>query len=573
MVYINTFRNSFAFDDNKFIINKLEIRNLGNIPKFFAEDVDGIYRPMRTVLYSISYAVWGLNPFGYHLTSLLFHVLNAILAFLILNIISKKRVISLTAALLFAAHPVHTERVTNMTAGFDQLGIFLFLLAFYFYINFSIKQNKKFLYYSIASFIPALLSSEEAATLPLVILLYETSFNGLAKESFKKKLGIYISFFAVLSLYIIVRFSVLGIGARVESYLANSIYSTFLVMARVVATYVLILFFPLNLTLQRTVSLSSISIFEPTIALSLLFIMGLVIFAVWIYKKSRITSFCIFWFFITLLPFSNILPIQTIMAERYLYLPSIGFCMIVAVIIGKIYNIKAVSQEKAKVIAIAVFMILILLYSYATIKRNLDWKDDIALWAKTVETSPTSFAYDNLGFAYEQKGMLDLAVSYFKAAIELDQKNYQAYSNLGIAYAKKGLNDLAIKSFKKSIEIKPDFASSHNYLGLAYKNKGMLDLAVKEFEKAIELDANEYKAYNNLGIIYAENKDYDLAIKELNKSIEINLRYDEAHFNLGIVYLYLKEYDSAKREFEIAYQLNPANKDYLSAIRGLKGVK
>ena len=576
VVYANTFRNNFAFDDNKFIIKNLEIRKFSNIPSFFTEDVDGLYRPMRTILYSINYTIWGLNPFGYHLNSLIFHILNTILVFLISNQITKKKGISLIASLLFATHPLHTERVTNMTAGFDQLGIFFFLLALYFYINFSLKHTNKFFYYSLASFVLALLSSEEAATLPLIILLYDISFNKTNKELFKKNAKIYASFFILLLLYIVLRFFILGIGARVENYLQGSAYITFVAMTKVFAEYILILFMPINLTLSRTISLAKASILEPTVISSILILLAVLAVIIKSYKKSSIVFFSVFWFFITLLPVSNIIPLHTIMAERYLYLPSVGFCIFIAFLIDKLYglNIKEVSRKRIKIITTAIVILILLFYSYSTIKRNLEWRDDITLWSKTIETSPlSSFAHDNLGFAYSQKGMADLAIKEFNRAIELDPNNYQAYTNLGTIYAQKGLYDLAIEQFKKSIEISPNFANSHNYLALAYKNKGMLDLAINEFNKAIELDPNAYKAHSNLGVVYAENRDYDLAVKELKKAIEINFNYDEAHYNLGIVYSYLEEYDLAKKEFEIASQLDPANKDHLNTIERLKNAK
>ena len=134
--YINVFDNEFVWDDHDFILDNADIKSFSNIPSFFTEDVDGLYRPLRTVHYAVAYSVFRKNEFGYHLNSVFFHVLISVLVFFIIKKIVNKKGIALVAALIFAVHPIHVERVANMTAGFDLLGIFLFLLAFYFYILF-----------------------------------------------------------------------------------------------------------------------------------------------------------------------------------------------------------------------------------------------------------------------------------------------------------------------------------------------------------------------------------------------------------------------------------------------------
>jgi len=190
--YINVFDNEFVWDDHVFILDNADIKSFSNIPFFFKEDVDGLYRPLRGVHYTLAYSVFRKNEFGYHLNAVFFHTLISILVFFIILKILNKKSIALIASLIFAVHPIHTERVANMTAGFDLLGIFLFLLSFYFYILFSknisqkklFKNNKKYFVLSLILFIAALFASEEAITLPLIIILYEFSFN---RERFNKK--------------------------------------------------------------------------------------------------------------------------------------------------------------------------------------------------------------------------------------------------------------------------------------------------------------------------------------------------------------------------------------------------
>ena len=121
--YINIFDNEFVWDDHIFILDNTDIKSFSNIPYFFKEDVDELYRPLRTLHYTIAYSIFKKNEFGYHLNSLFFHIIISVLVFFIIKEAIGKN-IALIASLIFAVHPIHTERVANMTAGFDLLGIF-----------------------------------------------------------------------------------------------------------------------------------------------------------------------------------------------------------------------------------------------------------------------------------------------------------------------------------------------------------------------------------------------------------------------------------------------------------------
>ena len=143
--YFNIFQNEFVWDDYIFILDNQDIRSFSNLPLFFSQDVDGLYRPLRSLHYTFVYSIAGKNEFFYHFNSLFFHTLISILVFFIIHEIAGKRNVALIAALIFVAHPIHTGRVTNITAGFDLLGIFFMLLAFYLYIKYSKSDNKNYL--------------------------------------------------------------------------------------------------------------------------------------------------------------------------------------------------------------------------------------------------------------------------------------------------------------------------------------------------------------------------------------------------------------------------------------------
>lgn len=528
LAYISSFRNDFVYDDHVHILNNKEIRYFSNIPKFFTSAFKDLYRPLRSIHYMIVYSLFDENPFGYHLNSLLLHIINTILIYFIINLLINKKDISLIASLLFAVHPIHTGRVTNITAGFDQLGIFFIFLSFYLYLIYSKKGKLLYCILSIFSFLLALLSSEEAIVFPFLLLLYEICFS---KEKIRKKLRV-SSFFILALLYIILRFFILGIGARAGEYIGGNFYFTMLTMTKVFVKYIVLLLFPFRLTLYHDIKIAN-SLFDIKVIFSVLVLLSLAYIAIKSYRKNKIITFIIGWFFITLIPFSNILPLRILIAERYLYVASFAFCFLLAILIGKIYNLR----KDIRIIAIPLFIILLVSYSAITIKRNTDWRDDLTLWTRTVKISPfSSEAHDNLGFAYERAGAIDKAILEFGRSVELNPSNYKAYSNLGIAYGQKGNFTLAEKYLKMAIKINPNYYKAYNYLGLIYAKQGLFDKSIVEFKKAIKINAN----------------------------------FDEAYYNLGIVYEYLEEYELAKKEFEKAFRLDPEDSVYSEKIEMIR---
>src|SRR3989338_9220595 len=212
--YINIFKNEFVWDDHVFILENADIRSFFNLPLFFTNDVEGLYRHLRSFYYTFIYSIGGKNEFLYHLNSLFFHTIISILVFFIIYEISSRKGIALIASMIFADHPIHTERVTNITASFDMLGIFFMLLSLCLYIKFSKLGNKKHFFFSLMFLMIAVFSSEEAVTLPLLIILYEFCFN---RKEFANKAAIkkniiknYAPYFIIVLFYIAARIIVVG---------------------------------------------------------------------------------------------------------------------------------------------------------------------------------------------------------------------------------------------------------------------------------------------------------------------------------------------------------------------------
>ena len=545
-------------------------------------------------------------------TAYFFHAIISILVFFIIYEIIGKRNVSLISALIFAAHPIHTGRVTNITAGCDLLGIFFMLFSFYFYIKFPKLNNekilifsstrkstifgvpkirrifqdiksishflyvKKYFFFSLLLFLIAIFSSEEAIVLPLLVVLYEFTFN---REQFKKAVKNCIPYFIIGLFFVVIRFFVLGIKGRLEEYLAGNFFLTMLTMLKVYVYYIYLLIVPVNLTLYRDVEAAS-SIFDFRVLISL-FILATIIFFTLKNNKNKIVFFSVFWFFIALIPFSNIVPIQNFMADRYLYVPSIAFSLLFSYLIFSLFNEKITIFSSIKSVShflynnkipnfnykniirygVVVFIVLLLgFYVFSTVNRNNDFRNNLTLWGRTIETNPdNSRTHDNLGFTFERSDETKKALEEFELAVKLQPDNFRALANLGVAYAKLGLYNKSINALQKSIEIRK-YHKTYDKLGLVYVEVNEDNKAIESLKEAIKINQRYAKARNDLATVYGTLGEFDLALLEFHEAIRIDKDYADAHYNLGILLEFLDE-DSSK-EFEIAFKLEPENELY-----------
>ena len=460
----------------------------------------------------------------------------------------------MSAGLIFAVHPIHTERVSNITGSFDLLGIVFILASFYAYLLFSDYSKKKFFYASIILFIIALFSSEEAFILPILVIAHafiykKTPLNSLVKSRLMIFPAILLSFTAF-------RYFIIGLGARSQQYIAGSFFTTMLTMVKVWAYYLFILFVPVNLTIYREVSPVN-SFFEIGFLVSFAFLLAIAFVFFRFYRQFKLISFAIAWFFICLLPFSNILPLQTFMAERYLYLSSAGFALLSA------YFISLLKKRQA-LIALAVIVII---FSSLAFARNMDWENDISLFESAAkESQTTSVSYSNLGYAYQKAGLLGEAEASLIASLILDGNNSKAHYTLGQVKLEQGEYFDAANSFLEAIELDSGYYLAYDGLGLAYYGAAIasaspayLNQARSAFEKSIEINPQYSKAYSDLALIYGQSGNFTRAISLLNTAIELSPQNHEAYYNRGIIYEFLQD-SRAVSDFRKAYELNPSEK-------------
>jgi tetratricopeptide (TPR) repeat protein len=549
IIYLNSLSNGFVYDDMGTIVENVHINNLSkNFPSFFNRSYfkisggEASYRPVATLSYYLLYSIFKLNSWGYHLTSLVLHILNVILVYLLVNLMLDNKKSSLIAGLLFASHPVHTEVVDCISYNEDLLAAFFFFLALWLYGKLepaAIKRNLIFYILSLLFFLLGLLSKEMAITLPAIVVVYDVTLREPVSgaTSFKRALNtafrhgyFYGGYMAVSLFYLWLRFFALDNPEESVSRMWGSLFERIIYLPVLFFDYITLVLLPLNLNADYVFSYPTGFLGADTI-ISYLVVLGLVVFSFFIFKHSKATSLGIWWFFITLFPVYNLIEIYNPFAERYLYIPLFGFCLVVSIAAESLFN--RVSFPRAGVFKFAVILSVVVFYAMIAIPRNRDWKDSYSLWTKTLEIAPNSVrAHGNLARVYQERGQIEDSLREVKKTIELNPKGFKAYYNLGVILAEQGLLEEAIGAYQKTIDINPKYANAHFNLGNIYKQQNLLEQAAEEYKKVIEIDPEDIEARNNLGVVFAIQGRLDDAVSEWQKIIAFDPDNKEVHDNI-----------------------------------------
>lgn len=493
LAYANTLHNQFIWDDEDWILKNETVKDWRSWPELFTQNsIQGarkgsnFYRPLQAITHGIDYLVWQYRLPGHHLTNILFHVMAAIVLFLLLgNIFSKN--IAFFSALFFAIHPVQTEAVTYISGRADPMaGLFILLTVLLF---------EKNLFLSCLAFALGILSKESALIAPILIIVY--IFFRDKKIEYKKLLP----FAIIVSIYAVLRMTVLNFAHTIPENAPKAFFyvpfyvrlSTFL---KTLPVYFKMLLWPFGLRMERDISLSY-SVFELQSLLGLLIFGAAFIHGLRSRKKYKFLLFSSLWFSIVMLPNSNIFPINALIYEHWLYLPSVGFFVVVAWLIQRLFE-----KKGFKIISIALVACLAIFYIWRTAERNKEWHDPISFYESTIRYKPDSARlHNNLAMAYIDAGREDDAIREYKMSIEIGDYYPQPHYNLSNIYLNRGDYSQAIKELKRSMEIDNDFLYSHESLAVIYFNQNNFEQARKEAFFVIEREPQNKIAREILSLI------------------------------------------------------------------------
>lgn len=601
LIYVNCLHNAFVFDDVPLVSQNQRNRSLHDLPYIFGLKKNIIsYRPVRMASYVLDYFsnkhIWnnfeslvgryegydvGLNPFGYHFSNLVYHLITVVLVFLVVNALTGTILVAFIAALLFSIHPVHTESVTYISGRRDILSTLFYLLGFYSFIRYRTCLKWKYIALFLLCYVLALGSKEMAVTLPLLCFCYDVvgclqvdSAKG-SLSSFKKIFSsikgivvrcryFYLMLFLAAACFTYYKVWIKSPSQRYSFY-GESIYVNFLTVAKIMIHYLKLMFYPINLTADYSYNSFPLarSLFEPATFAAIL-ILVFILYGLWrLINTSPLLSFGVLWWFLTLLPVCQIFPHHELLAEHYLYLPSVGFFLCGALIITK-----GIETCKWRTITCISLCLVIVLFSVRAACRNLDWRNGITLWEKTIRRVPDCVrAQNNLGVCYYRLKRYQEAIERHQFALKLNPRCADSYNNLGNVYLAVGLFKEAEEHYKEAIQINSNYEEAYNNLGMLYIKEGKYEDARDNFLEALRLNRRFANPHHGLGVLLLENSNqYNDAIKEFKKAIRLNPFFAEAHNNLGSLYYSQGRLQEAMKEFIQAVRLKP---DLLEAHKNL----
>jgi tetratricopeptide (TPR) repeat protein len=585
VVYANSLSGKFIWDDNNLIKYNTYIKNWSKFPALLGTNIAAgagkkysLYRPLQMITYILDYSFWRFDVRGYHLTNILLHILVGLSIYRLINILFTDNLLAALCSILFVVHPIHTEAVAYISGRSDPLALLFLLLCFIFYIKYYHTERISFYILMLLTYILALLSRETSLILPLLLLLYHYYFKK------KVKSNAFLSILGIVFVYILLRITVFrDLLAGYNTTLLQRIPGFFVA----ITNYLRILFLPVDLHMEYGNKLFYFS--QPQAMLGIFILLSLMFVIFSKRNSNKLLSFSLSWFLISLLPISNLYPLNAYMAEHWLYIPSIGFFLILAKLICYIFR-----DKNFKLLAGVFAVLLVFFHSYLTIKQNSYWQEPIifyertlvynpespriynnlaneynligkyekaiALYEKAIELSPAYVdAYNNFAATYRDLGKQEKTIAFFEKAIAINPRYMQTYINLAITYLRIGKYEKAIPLYEKAIELNPSSAQTYNNLAVAYNYLGKYEKAIALYEKAIELNPSSAKIYNNLANTYRHQGKYEKAIALYEKAIELNPNYVNAYYNLALYFFCQKQYKLAAKYYGRAKQLGLDN--------------
>jgi len=562
-VYANSLWNDFNLDDDTIIRNNSLIRSLSNLPKIFVSNYWAntpyekgvlLYRPLAVASFAVDYALWGNQPFGFHLTNLLINGTNAVLLLVLLARMFGAMpgrtgpLVLAVCTLLYAFHPVHTEAV-NMVVGRTELLAAMFgLLTFICHLN-NWKTG------AVVCFSLALLSKEIAITIPAMIFAYEWFFG--RNLSWPGKTGIgeraegrgqprqarplsslfplpsplfgsgagslvasvfagpaqkYLMYAGVLGLYLAIRFAVLRgfVAAHQTGILASQDpFHRLLTVLKVLGYYLKLVVAPYPLTPDYSDVPLPQSAVEPWVLLPFIGIVALLAVAWKLRRTAPVVAYAVLWLFVTLLPVSNIISIGAFLGERFLYLPSASLAFLAAGLFSLAQNRPCRSAWWGGCVLVAAG------FAVLTFNRNFDWRSAGTLWARVQARQPGNpRANFHLGVQAEEVKDFQQALVFYEKAIEFNPSHNWNPDRKTIAMVQERISDicynLALKLYnqrqfaqatdycRRSLQINDKNARAHVIMGNLYVQNNDFKKAVDCYETALKLDPDLFEAKENL---------------------------------------------------------------------------
>lgn len=579
------------WDDETYITQNQLIRSLdlNHLKAIFTAPISSNYHPLTILSLGVNYQVHGVEARGYILTNIVLHLLNTLLVFVFVYLISQRNVlIAFVTALLFGIHPMHVESVAWVSERKDVLYAFFALGGFITYWSYIQSSKKMWWAATFLLFVASVLSKSAAVVFPVLLLVLDY----WAGQKWQVKLILEKLPFFIVALV----FGIIAIQTQSEKAIGD--YDHWHIGYRLLfACYGLVMYM---VKLLIPIDLSAFYPY-PKIgdSLPIIFYVAPVLVAafatlvVWSAKWSKVLAFGTLFFLASIALVLQVLPVgEAIMADRYTYLPYIGLFWVIAYgfdffkknILSKMPQPNGLPNKQQagntsstspfpkklffflqkKPVAYTVFglgMLYTVFLSYTTHERTKVWQNSGTLWTDVIEQFPDriAVAYNNRGNYYRHNQQLEKAMSDYNKALSINPLYYRAYGNRGNLYITQGKLQKALKDCNKVIELAPDSEDAYSNRGAIYSQLQDYDQAMRDYNKALELNPNHTNTYGSRAALQHHLGNYAAAIPDFERFLAVNPTNAQMHYLRGNALHQLQQYQKAIVSYSKAIQLQPQN--------------
>ena len=589
IVFFNTLNGEFLYDDWFQIERNPTLHSWSNLPQMFTQsvwqfmDTDNsqaigpYYRPIFNASLLVNYQLFGLNVVGWHLFSVLLHIGTTLLVFALARQWEVCRTLSFFAALIFAVHPIHSEAVAWASSTPDVLIAFFTLAALVFYEMARKPEKVNWALITLSAFcaLLAMASKETGILIPFFIVFRESLEVWFKKKdafSFKKIGLLSLPFFICSAVYLAARYAVLGFISKTHPLAENvTNWEMFLTIPNIFLQYLRMSFvpYPLAFIYDYTYVQTASDIRFWGASLLLLGIFGVSLRLIRSSPNALKAAGLFLLFIIPALNLKGLSPQESLIHDRYLYLPSVGFCILLALGLNRILKHFKKGDEKLKLLTAAVLFIS-LIYGILTVLQNRTWQSNLVLSRHALKYAPDwAFLNTHMGEIYAENEQYQQAIPYLQKAIETKPDVPAGYASLGYVYSMQGRFDEAENLFQKAISLGSPYPKTWINLGINAMKQGKLPEAEIAFTNALRINEKNTLALYQLGIVLQNQEKYEAAEGAFRRVLELEPNFVDAHLNLAALFSSQKRTEDALEQIRLTRAKSPENQEILLTEGGI----
>jgi tetratricopeptide (TPR) repeat protein len=595
LLYGNTVFNAYAIDDSLIINNDIAVQGFKALPGIFtsylvdeSRNVGGQrseYRPVAKATMAIECGLWGRRPGPSHAINILIYFILSLVLFYTLRrmLINYNILFPFLIVLLFMAHPIHTEVVASLKNRDEMLAFLFGISGMYTLLNYGYTHRSKYLILACLYFVLGCVS--KASVAPMFIL-YALTLYYFTDIKPSKITAVGAVLFITMLAAVLIPVLMLPPTFRTNFYFENALYFEKSIWVRLgtamlsLLFYLRILIYPWPLLYYYGYNMIPLSnLGNPWVILTIIIYGGALIYAFRNFRKRTFLSFAILWYLISIFGYSNLLvPVPGIVGERFLFLGSVGFVMIIVYFLFRIFKTDPKSltielDSRIKIIAIAA--IFLLPYGVLSFRRNFAWKNATVLFQSDIphleNSAKANYQYAGylMQMVYTDQNFLRYGVSneflretikkHFHLSLKVNPKEYNTLNDLGTAFLFiEKRYDSALYYFQKTIALDSSLTPAWVNMGMAYRQLGNYPKSMECYRKVLQIEPRQIKAYFAMADLYNDMGNVTKAVKMNEAIIEKYPDFDMPYINIGNYHMLKNDTAGAVQYWEKAAAINPS---------------